>query len=304
MPYSSRFYRRLPTEQPNPASRGLDAKSVEEIVRIINAEDAKVPAAVAAQRRKIVQAVEILAEALENGGRVVFAGAGTSGRLGVMEAAECPPTFGTTPSQVRALMAGGRSSVFRAREGAEDDPRDGARRLAKAARKGDAVVGIAASGITPFVRGALAQARRLGCRTILVTSNFRAKAPEAEIVIAPQIGPEVLCGSTRMKSGTAAKLVLNTLTTAAMIRIGKAYRNWMVDLRPTSYKLRQRAVRMVCELGRVGPARGRRLFDEAGSSVKTAVVMARLGLGASEARERLRASGGWLRRALAVGALE
>jgi len=301
MPYSPRVYRLLPTEQPNPASRDLDVESADELVRLINSEDAKVPRAVARERRRIVRAVGILAGVLKAGGRVVCVGAGTSGRLAVMEAAECPPTFGTPPGRVRAVMAGGRSSVFRAREGAEDDAKDGARQAAKAARRGDIVIGIAASGITPFVRGALREGRRLGCRTILVTSNFSAKLPEAEIVIAPQVGPEVLSGSTRMKSGTAAKLVLNTLTTAAMIRVGKAYRNWMVDLRPTSHKLRQRGIRIVSELGRVAPARARRLFGEAGGSVKTAVVMARLEVGRAEARARLKAADGWLRRALDEG---
>jgi len=298
MAYSQRVCRRLPTEQPNPASRDIDRRSAEDIVRMINAEDAKVPAAVAAERRSLVKAVEALAEALRSGHGAVFVGAGTSGRLGILEAAECPPTFGTTPRQVRAVMAGGRSSVFRAKEGAEDDPVDGARQVAKTALPGDVVVGVAASGITPFVRGGLARARRMGCRTVLVTSNFRASVPEADIVIAPQVGPEVLSGSTRLKSGTAAKLVLNTLTTAAMIRVGKAYRNWMVDLRPTSYKLRQRGIRITADLGQVSPRRAEKLFDEAGGSVKAAVVMARLGLDARSARRRLQAAGGWLRKAL------
>jgi N-acetylmuramic acid 6-phosphate etherase len=298
MPYSQRVYRRLPTEQSNPASKDIDSRSASEIVRIINAEDAKVPAAVAAEHKNLVKAVSALAEALAAGHGVVFVGAGTSGRLGILEAAECPPTFGATSRQVRAVMAGGKSSVFRAKEGAEDDPVDGARQAGKAARPGDVVVGVAASGITPFVRGALARARRMGCRTVLVTSNFRAKAPEADIVIAPQVGPEVLSGSTRLKSGTAAKLVLNTLTTAAMIRIGKAYQNWMVDLRPTSYKLRQRGIRIVSDLGRVGPKKAEALFDRAGGSVKSAVLMARLALSAPEARRRLDLAGGWLRKAL------
>jgi N-acetylmuramic acid 6-phosphate etherase len=291
------LYRRLPTEASNPASRDIDKRSASEIVDIIDRENARVPRAVAAERARVVAAVEGVAAALKSGGRLVFAGAGTSGRLGVLEAAECPPTFGVEPSRVLGIMAGGRSSVFRAREGAEDDGKEGARAVRRLARRGDAVVGVAASGITPFVRGALGAARGLGCFTVLVTSNFEASVPEAEVVVAPQVGPEVLSGSTRLKSATAAKLVLNTITTAAMIRLGKAYGNWMVDLKPTSFKLRQRGIRIVCDLAGVPPARARRLFDESGGRVKTAVLMAR-GMNRARAEALLRGHGGWLRPAL------
>ncbi|MFA6029597.1 MAG: N-acetylmuramic acid 6-phosphate etherase [Elusimicrobiota bacterium] len=301
MPSRYAFYGRLPTEQSNPASRGLDLKSTRQIVALLNRQDLLVPRAVARVRGALVKAADAAAEALRRGRGLVMVGAGTSGRMGVLEAAECPPTFGTPRGLIRAVMAGGRSSVFRAREGAEDDPKDGARQLRRVARRGDLVIGIAASGITPFVRGALGAARGLGCRTVLVTSNFRTPVPEAEIVVAPDVGPESLSGSTRMKSGTAAKLVLNTITTAAMVRIGKAYDNWMVDLRPTSYKLRLRGIRIVGHLVGVGPARAAALFDASGGHVKTAVVMGRLRLDRSAARRRIRAAGGRLRDALEAG---
>lgn len=291
-------YRRLPTEQHNPASRDIDTLDSAGILRIIHREDARVPAAVAACTREIARAVEAAVACLRRGGRLFFVGAGTSGRLGVLEAAECPPTFGIPPGLVRALMAGGPSAVFRSKEGAEDDAREGGRRVRSLARRGDMVVGVAASGITPFVRGALAQARRLGCRTALVTSNASIPAPGAQIVISPRVGPEVLSGSTRLKSGTAAKLVLNALTTASMIRLGKAFGHWMVDLKPVSLKLRARAVRIVCDLGRVSPARARSLLGRARWDAQAAVLMARLGAGPEQARRRLEAGGGSLRKAL------
>lgn len=291
-------YRNLPTEQANPASRGLDLRTLDSVVALMCREDARVPRAVAAEAPRIAQVAERAAAALAGGGRLIFVGAGTSGRLGVLEAAEIPPTFGTPRSKVKALMAGGRAAVFRSKEGAEDDAHEGARQLRRAARRGDMVVGIAASGVTPFVRGALRAARARGCRTALVTANSRVRIPEAEVVIAPRTGPEILSGSTRLKSGTAAKLVLNALTTAAMIRLHKVYDNWMVDLKPTNRKLVFRAVRVIADLGRVTPARAGSLFSNSGRHVKTAVVMARLGLDRGAARRRLAGVGGSLRRAL------
>lgn len=291
-------YRSLLTEQPNPASRGLDRRALEDIVRLMCREDARVPRAVAAEAPRLARAAALVAECLASGGRLIFVGAGTSGRLAVLEAAEIPPTFGTPPGLVRAVMAGGRGAVFRSKEGAEDDAGEGARQLRRLARRGDAVVGIAASGVTPFVRGALAAARGRGCRTVLVTSNSRAAAREADVLVAPVVGPEVLTGSTRLKAGTAAKLVLNTLTTAAMTRLNKVYDQWMVDLRPSSKKLVFRGVRIVSSLGGVPPARAERLYEASGRHVKTAVVMARLGLDPRAARRRLAAKGGSLRRAL------
>lgn len=293
-----RRYRRLPTEQPNPASRGIDKRSTRDIVAIINKEDAKIALAVRRQGAAIARAVDLIVRSLEKGGRLFFVGAGTSGRLGVLEAAECPPTFSTPPSLVQAIMAGGRSSVFRSREGAEDDERDGARKISKDVRRGDVVVGIAASGITPFVRGAFSSARKMRCKTILVTSNTRAHGQAVDVSIAVGVGPEVVTGSTRMKAGTAAKLVLNALTTASMIRLGKVYDNWMVDLKPSSHKLRQRAIRLLSDLGRVAPARAQILMKQARGSVKTAIVMARLKLDAAAARKKIRAAEGSLRRVL------
>ena len=299
----SGIYGLLPTEQPNPRTRDIDRASTLTVVLKINREDARVAAAVGREAGRIARAAGLVADALRRGRRVFLFGAGTSGRLGVLEAAECPPTFGTEPGLIQAVMAGGRSSVFRSREGAEDDLADGERQARKRLKRGDVVVGVAASGVTPFVRGALRAARRLNCPTILVTSNERPPMPEAQVVISPRVGPEVIAGSTRMKSGTAAKLVLNTLTTAAMIRLGKVYDHWMVDLKPTSRKLRLRAVRIVCDLGRVGPARAAALFDESGGNVKTAVLAARLAgptAGrAAAARRALAACGGSLRKALA-----
>lgn len=293
-----RFYGSLPTERANPASARLDVLSMPAILRLMNREDARVPRAVAVQLPRIARAAQTIAARLRVGGRLVLVGAGTSGRLCVLEAAECPPTFGTPPSLVRAIVAGGLGAVFKAREGAEDDAEDGARRVRAAARRGDVIVAVAASGVTPFVVGALAAARRAGCRTVLLTANPRPAPRAAEVVIAPAVGPEVLAGSTRLKSATAAKLVLNMLTTAAMSRLGKVYGNRLVDLRAGSVKLRERAARLVSELGGVGPERARRLLDQAGGRAKPAILMARRGLSAAQARRRLAECGGFLRAAL------
>jgi N-acetylmuramic acid 6-phosphate etherase len=296
-PFSPTVYSRLPTERPNPRTRHIDRRSPLEIAQAINREDALVALAVSRQSRAIARGMEMLAACLRAKGTVVFLGAGTSGRLAILEAAECPPTYGTTSRDIRAVMAGGRSSVFRSKEGAEDDPKAGAKAVADLG-KHDAVVGIAASGVTPFVRAALKAARRQGCGTILVTSNGHPPENPAELTIAPDVGPEVVAGSTRMKSGTAAKLVLNTLTTGTMILLGKVYDRWMVDLKPTSRKLQLRGERIIADLGQVSPARARGLFKTSGWSVKTAVVMARKDLSAPQARKLLACCGGALRKAL------
>jgi len=297
MAFSSRVYARLPTERPNPRTRHIDRRSPLGIARAINREDALVAQAVARQSKAIARGMEMLAACLKRRGCVVFLGAGTSGRLAVLEAAECPPTYGTTSRDIRAVMAGGNSSVFKSKEGAEDDPKAGAK-AAAGLGPDDAVVGIAASGVTPFVRAALKAARRQGARTILVTSNGRPPDNPAEHTIAPDVGPEVVAGSTRMKSGTAAKLVLNTLTTGTMILLGKVYDRWMVDLKPTSHKLLLRGERIIADLGRTSPARARALFKSSGWSVKTAVVMTRRHLDAPQARRLLAAHEGSLRKAL------
>ncbi|HUF92993.1 MAG TPA: N-acetylmuramic acid 6-phosphate etherase [Candidatus Limnocylindria bacterium] len=288
-------YDRLVTERANPASRHLDRLSPAGIAVLMNREDRRAVAAVGRATREIAAAVELIVAALRAGGRLVFVGAGTSGRLGVLEAAECPPTFGTPPRLVQAIMAGGRAAVFRSREGAEDDARAAARAVRARVRAGDAVVGVSASGVTPFVRAGLRAARARGAATVLVACTPDAARGLARVVIALAPGPEVLAGSTRLKAGTATKLVLNTLTTASMARLGKMYGNRMVDMQPRSHKLRERAVRLVAELGGVRVPRARRLLAAAGGRVPVAIVMTRRDLRADAAARALRAAGGSLR---------
>jgi N-acetylmuramic acid 6-phosphate etherase len=287
-------YDRLPTERPNPRSRALDRLSPVAIARLMNRADREAVKAVGRTAPAIGRAVTAIVERLGRGGRLIFVGAGTSGRLGVIEAAECPPTFNTRPGQVQALMAGGRRAVFRSVEGAEDDARAGARAIRGRVDRRDAVVGIAASGVTPFVRAALAEARRRGAFTVLVTCNPSAPRAAARVIIALGVGPEVLAGSTRLKAGTATKLTLNTLTTAVFTRLGKVHGNRMVDLQPKSAKLRARAARLVQDLGRVSAARAGKLLEQAGGSAKVAVVMARRRATAADARRRLGSAGGFL----------
>ena len=287
-------YDRLPTERPNPRSRALHRLSPVAIARLMNRADRQALNAVGSAAPAIGRAVRAIVASLRRGGRLIFVGAGTSGRLGVIEAAECPPTFNTGPGQVQAIMAGGRRAVFRSVEGAEDDTRAGARAARGCASRGDVVVGIAASGVTPFVRTALDEARRRGAFTGLVTCNPSVPRRAAHFVIALRVGPEVLAGSTRLKAGTATKLALNTLTTAVFTRLGKVHGNRMVDLQPKSAKLRARARRLVRDLGQVSAARAGTLLDQAGGSAKVAVVMARRRVTAAEARRRLRGAGGFL----------
>jgi N-acetylmuramic acid 6-phosphate etherase len=290
-------YQRLTTERANPRSRHLDRLDGRSIARLMNREDRRAVAAVGRQAPAIGAAVDIIVRALRRGGRLFFVGAGTSGRLGVLEAAECPPTFGTPPTLVQAIMAGGRASVFRSREGAEDDARAAARTVRARVQRGDVVVGISASGVTPFVRAALEAGRRRGAATILVACNAE-PARGRGLIIAPATGPEVLAGSTRLKAGTATKLVLNTLTTASMARLGKVYGNRMVDLQPRSAKLRARAERLVAEIGGVSRAHARRALAAARGRVRLAIVMARRNLSADAAARALRAAGGSLRTVL------
>ncbi len=289
-------YERLATEQVNRASRALDLLTPLRIVLLMNREDRRAVLAVARVRRQIATAVETIVAALRRRGRLFFVGAGTSGRLGVLEAAECPPTFGTPRRLVQAIIAGGHAAVFRSREGAEDDARAAARAVGTRVRPGDVVVGVSASGVTPFVRAALATARRRGARTVLVACNPPpTRGARADVVIAPAPGPEVLAGSTRLKAGTATKLVLNTLTTATMARLGKVYGNRMVDLQPRSAKLRERAVRLIAEIAGVRPLLARRALAESGGSVRVAIVIARYGLSRRGAARVLRDAGGSLR---------
>ena len=291
-------YEKLPTERADPASAQLDVLSPVQIAKLMNQADRQAVAAVGHAAPVLGQAIELIAGALASGGRLFFVGAGTSGRLGVIEAAECPPTFDSSPSMVQAVIAGGRGAVFRSTEGAEDDAGAGQRQIARRARAGDVVVGIAASGVTPFVHGALREARRRAAATVLVTCNPDVSPRSARIVVALAVGPEVLAGSTRLKAGTATKLALNTLTTGAFARLGKVYGNRMVDLRPRSAKLRARALSIVQEVGGVRAPEAARLLKAAGGNAKLAIAMARLALPAGEARRRLRIVSGSLRRAL------
>jgi len=263
------------TELRNRASTNIDRLSTQQIADLINGEDALVAAAVASQREQIAAAIDLIVERFREGGRLFYVGAGTSGRLGVLDASECPPTFGVSPSLVQGIIAGGRRALVRSVEGAEDYPEDGAAAIkSKRVRARDVVVGLAACGMTPFVHGALKQARRIGAATIFVTC-----APEAvrhipaDLVINPVVGPEVITGSTRMKAGTATKLVLNTLTTGAMIRLSKVYGNLMVDLRATNEKLRDRSVRIVMEVTHLNRSRAAGLLARAQGKVKAAIVM-------------------------------
>jgi N-acetylmuramic acid 6-phosphate etherase len=290
----------LPTESRNPRSRRLDEMPAARVVALLIEEDGRAVAAAARQAPAITRAAILAAKALEAGRRIHFIGAGTSGRLGILEAAECPPTFGSDPDRIRAVMAGGEGAVYRAVEGAEDREDDGRREGARAGA-GDLVIGISASSVTPFVRGALSAARENGARTVLVTcAPGRGLRGLADVVIAVATGPEVLTGSTRLKAGSATKAVLNAITTAAMVRLGKAFENLMVDLRPTNAKLRDRAHRIVATAGNVERAEAERLLEAAGGEVKTAIVMARTGGTADEARARIERAGGHVRKALAA----
>ena len=291
-------YSGLPTERVNAASAEIDRVPLRRVLALINDQDRAVPGAVRRALPALEKAVALVVRSLKKGGRLLFIGAGTSGRLGVMEAAECPPTFNTPPSLVRAIMAGGRSSVFRSKEGAEDRGADAARLVRAQVRRGDAVVGIAASGVTPFVRDGLAAARRKGAATVLVTCHASPPPVAADVVVSVPVGPEVIAGSTRLKAATATKLVLNSISVATMVQLGKVYGNRMVDLQPRSKKLVERAVRLVREIGRVPEPRARRLFAAAGGNAKTAIVMARRNVGRSAARALLRKADGRLRGAI------
>jgi len=269
-------HRLLPTtEKRNRASENMDQLATQQIVDLINSQDSLVPDAVARQRKQIAAAIDLIVERFKGGGRLFYVGAGTSGRLGVLDASECPPTFGVPPSLVQGIIAGGRRALVRAVEGAEDYPADGAAAIkSEGIGASDVVVGLAACGMTPFVHGALKEARRIGAATIFVTCAPEAVAHiPAEIIINPVVGPEVVTGSTRMKAGTATKLVLNTLTTAAMIRMGKVYGNLMVDLKATNEKLRDRSLRIVMEMTNLSRPAARRLLARAEGKVKAAIVM-------------------------------
>ncbi len=289
------------TERRNPRTVNIDLASPEEIVDLINADDQGVADAVATQRAPIAQVIRDVEQAFRAGRRLLYVGAGTSGRLGVLDASECPPTFGTDPRMVVGIIAGGDHALRNPIEGAEDDPDEAARVIdANNVTAGDVVVGIAASGTTPFVRGALARAREHGARTALIACSEPPETMRAvsDVLILPIVGPEILTGSTRLKAGTATKLVCNMITTGAMIRIGKSYGNLMVDLRATNVKLTDRAQRivmMVCEIDRDA---ARALLQRANASVKLAIVMHALGVDAADAESRLASAGGVIRRVI------
>jgi N-acetylmuramic acid 6-phosphate etherase len=290
----------LPTEAINPNSLDLDKASSQDIIDLMIAEDRKVITAVQRERDRLAHGIEMLTEALRRGGRIIFVGAGTSGRLGVVEAAEMPPTFGTAPDMVQAIMAGGKDSVFKAKEGVEDDYEEGARAIARLRpTKKDVVIGVSASGMTPFVRGSLTRARKSGLRIIFVTcwpgadlTNF------VDLIIAPSVGPEVLAGSTRLKAGTATKMVLNILTTAAMVRIGKTYGNLMVDVQATSEKLKDRSRRIVGIVTGLDYDAAGELLKRARWNVKIAIVMQKTGLSQAKAGARLRQHDNSMRQAI------
>ena len=288
----------LLTEGRNPRSRRLDTFSTERVVALLLDEDRRALIAARQQKPAVVRAVEAFVAAWEEGGRIVLLGAGTSGRLAVLEAAECPPTFGTDPARIQAVMAGGKGAVFEAVEGAEDREDDG-RREGRRLGKRDLLVGISASSVTPFVRGALAAARARGARTALLTcAPARGLGALADVVVAIPSGPEVLTGSTRLKAASATKAALNAITTAAMVRLGKVYENLMVDLRPSSAKLKDRSVRIVSAAAAVSTRQAARLLAATDGEVKTAIVVGRLGLPPEQARGRLAKADGHVRRAL------
>ena len=290
----------LTTEARNPASDRLDTLTPLEFVRLMNSEDAKVAEAVGREAEQIAAAIEVIADRLQSGGRLIHIGAGTSGRLGVLDAAECPPTFNADPRQVVGVIAGGRDALVRSIEGAEDHAEMAAEDLRKLNLNGeDVLVGIATSGSTPYVIGGLDYAETKGAFRIGITCNRDGKLiARTDISIAPIVGPEILSGSTRMKAGTATKMVLNMLSTGAMVRLGKTYGNLMVDLRASNTKLANRAERIVASITNLSREQARELLNRCDGEVKTAVVAQLNEISPSEARKMLEAANGHLRRAL------
>lgn len=289
------------TERRNPRTQQIDLAEPLGIVDLMLAEDRTVPEAVATQRERIADAIAAAESTFRGGGRLFYVGAGTSGRLGVLDASECPPTFGTDPEMVQGIIAGGVAALTRAQEGAEDDLEQPRRDLAaRGVRAGDFVIGIAASGTTPYVRIALTYAREVGARTAIVACSPppQATLDQTDIPIVAITGPEVVTGSTRLKAGTATKLILNMITTGAMIRIGKTFGNLMVDLRATNVKLADRSERIVAEVCGLTREQARPLLALANGSVKLAIVMQSLGISADEATMRLNDAGGVIRRVI------
>src|SRR5512138_718142 len=290
----------LPTEAINPSSLGIDKLAADDLVDLMLNEDRKVLAAVQRERERIAVGIDMIATALRKGGRIVFVGAGTSGRLGILESAEMPPTFSTDPELIQAVMAGGRDAIFAAKEGVEDNYEEGARSITRLRpTKKDIVVGVSASGMTQFVRGALTRARKAGARIIFVTCDPGTELQTfVDLTIAPGVGAEVIAGSTRLKAGTATKLVLNMLTTGAMVRIGKTYGNLMVDVQTGSEKLKDRARRIVNIVTGLDYDESDRLLKKARWNVKAAIVMQKTGLPYPKALSRLRKAHDSMREAL------
>jgi N-acetylmuramic acid 6-phosphate etherase len=288
------------TEHRNPASRGLDRLPTKAILRLMNQEDRKVAISVGREIPSIARAVDAIVSGIRKGGRLIYVGAGTSGRLAVLDAAECPPTFGISPNTVQAMIAGGKKALTSAVEGAEDSARNAVRDLrAKKLSRNDVVVGIAASGTTPYVLSALAFARKRGAKTVAITSNRNAAITrDAQIVIATEVGPEIVTGSTRLKAGTSQKLVLNMLSTAAMVRLGHVYDNLMIDVALTNEKLRQRGLRILAEASGADPSAAEHALRQSGHNLRAALVMLKNGLDAKAARARLSLAKGNLRLAL------
>ena len=290
---------KLSTEKPNPRSRHLDRMNARGIAVLMNREDQQVIRAVHGALPQIAKAIDLITASFAAGGRLFFFGAGTSGRLGVIEAAECPPTFGTSATQVQAVMAGGRAAVFQSKEGAEDSEADAEKEVRRRVRRHDVIVGIAASGVTPFVRSALHAGRQRGARTILVTCHPTSdQRSVAEVIVGLKTGAEVLTGSTRLKAGSACKMTLNMLTMGAMVRSGKVYGHWMVDLQPKSRKLVERGKRFIRELGHVTAPEAERIFKETNGHVKVAILMAKRRISLEQAKMQLQQAGGFLGKVL------
>jgi len=296
-------YAQLTTEMNNPATASIDEVGTREMLLLMNQEDQRVPLSVREEIDAIAEAVDLLVKSLKNGGRMFYVGAGTSGRLGVLDASECPPTFGTDPDLVQAYIAGGDTAIRTAVEGCEDDAESGAQLiLDKGISAGDVVVGITASGSTPYVVGAIRKAREIGAATVGVVTNKKSLLSEiCDICIAPLVGPEVISGSTRLKSGTAQKLVLNMLTTGAMIRLGKVYDNLMVDLKASNNKLYDRSIRIVRQVTGVSEQQAAETLQSAGLQVKTAILMLETGKDAGEATALLERHEGRLKAAIREG---
>lgn len=291
---------KLATEQRNEASQHIDVASSLEIVKIINEEDQKVAKLVSERSEVIAEAIELITESFNNGGKLFYFGAGTSGRLGVVDASECPPTFGSHPDLVQGFIAGGKDAMYMAKEGAEDLEENGAKEIReKNIKASDVVCGLAASGRTPYVVGAINEAKKRGCKTILVTTVPKDQIKvQPDIVIDVPVGAEVVTGSTRMKSGTAQKMVLNMLTTGSMIRLGKVYENVMVDLQLTNKKLVERAKRIIMMFTDLNYELASEYLKKSGNHVKTAIVMAKGNLEKEEAQKRIEESNGFIRKAL------